>query len=113
MGHAGAGARASRGRRLSAGVGQGVPRASSQRLIAAGVGAQDTGQYQVKSPTGMISLSWQYEVIRLWQMSAESLLALHRAALMPLVGQTRITQPQEVLPRVVARIKQEPDAERR
>ena len=61
----------------------------------------------------MISLSWQYEVIRLWQMSAESPLALHRVALMPLVGQTRITQPQEVLSTVVARIQQEPDAERR
>jgi hypothetical protein len=81
--------------------------------VGYGVGAQDTGQYQVQSPTGMISLSWQYEVIRLWQMSAESLLALHRAALMPLVGQTQITQPQEVLPTVVARIQQEPDAERR
>src|SRR5882672_9040484 len=46
-------------------------------------------------------------------MSAESLLALQRAALMPLVGQTRITQPQEVLPTVVALIQQEPDAERR
>jgi hypothetical protein len=81
--------------------------------VGYGVGAQDTGQYEVKSPTGMISLAWQYEVIRLWQMSAESLLALQRAALMPLVGQTRITQPQEVLPTVVALIQQEPDAERR
>jgi hypothetical protein len=33
--------------------------------------------------------------------------------LMPLVGQTQIAQPQEVLPMVVARIQQEPDAERR
>ena len=57
-----------------------------------GVGAQDTGRYQMHSPTGTITLAWQYEVVRLWEMPAETLLALQRPALLPLIGQTRITQ---------------------
>jgi hypothetical protein len=53
------------------------------------------------------------QVMRLWQMPAEELLALETPALWALVGQTRIDQPAVVLPAVVARLRRVPDAERR
>lgn len=81
--------------------------------LGQGVGEQDTGQYQVESPRGTVSLAWQYDVIRLWQMPAETLLALQRPALLPLVGQTHLTQPEVVLTEVVARMQREVDGERR
>ena len=62
---------------------------------------------------GAATLSWQYEVIRLWQLPAENLIALDRPALWPLVGQTRIDQPEIILPAVVARIRSEPDLDMR
>ena len=81
--------------------------------VGRGVGEQDTGNYQIQSPTGIVSLAWQYEVIRLWQMPAETLLTLNRPALLPLVGQTQIAQPEVVLPRVVSRLQEEPEGEHR
>jgi predicted transposase YdaD len=56
---------------------------------------------------------WHYQVVRLWQMAAEDLLALHQPALLALVGQTRLERPAVVLPAVVARLRQVPDAEAR
>ena len=80
--------------------------------VGRGAGADDTGHHQVQSPTGSVTLLWQYEVIRLWQMPAEDLLALGRPALLALVGQTQVAQPEVVFPAVVARLRQEPDRER-
>ena len=80
--------------------------------VGRGAGADDTGHHQVQSPTGSVTLLWQYEVIRLWQMPAEDLLALDSPALLALVGQTQVTQPEVVFPAVVARLRQEPDRER-
>ena len=90
-----------------------LPLLSVVIYIGQGVGEQDTGQYQVESPRGTVSLAWQYDVIRLWQMPAETLLALQRPALLPLVGQTHLTQPEVVLTEVVARMQREVDGERR
>jgi hypothetical protein len=81
--------------------------------VGRGAGAQDTGRYQVQSPAGAATIAWQYEVIRLWQMPAEEFLRLDRPALLALVGQTRMGQPEAVLPTVVTRLRQEPDGERR
>jgi hypothetical protein len=80
--------------------------------VGRGAGADDTGHHQVQSPTGSVTLLWQYEVIRLWQMPAEDLLALDSPALLALVGQTQVAQPEVVFPAVVARLRQEPDRER-
>ena len=80
--------------------------------VGRGAGADDTGHHQVQSPTGSVTLLWQYEVIRLWQMPAEDLLALGNPALLALVGQTQVVQPEVVFPAVVARLRQEPDRER-
>lgn len=90
-----------------------LPLLSVVIYLGQGVGEQDTCQYQVDSPHGTVSLAWQYEVIRLWQMPAEALLALQRPALLPLVGQTYLAQPEVVLTEVVARRQREVDGERR
>ncbi len=77
--------------------------------VGQGAGVNDTGKHQVNGPSSEATLSWQYEVIRLWQLPAEDLLALDRPALLALVGQTRITQPEIILPAVVTRLRSEPD----
>ena len=61
----------------------------------------------------MAPLVWHYQVVHLWQMLAEDLLALDQPALLALVGQTRLDRPAVVLPAVVARLRQVPDAEAR
>jgi predicted transposase YdaD len=58
-------------------------------------------------------LAWRYQVVHLWQMAAEDLLALDQPALLALVGQTRLDRPAVVLPAVVARLRQVPDVEAR
>jgi predicted transposase YdaD len=77
--------------------------------VGDGAGVHDTGQYQVGCPDGSLTLTWHYRVIRLWQMAAEELLALQRPALLPLLGQTRISQPEQVLPAAVTAIGQVAD----
>jgi predicted transposase YdaD len=81
--------------------------------VGRGAGAEDTGRHQLNGPDGMPALLWHYRVIRLWQMDAEELLALGHPALLALVGQTRIVTPATILPDVVTRIQQLPDAELR
>ena len=54
--------------------------------------------------------TWQYQVIRLWEISADSLLQLEQPALAALVGLTRLQQPQEELPRALRAIRSVPDA---
>ena len=81
--------------------------------VGRGAGAGDTGHYQVNGPDGRPTLAWQYDVIRLWQMRAEELLAVGRPALLALVGQTQIETPETVLPEVVARMHSVPDTEMR
>jgi hypothetical protein len=63
------------------------------------------------APDGRVNLAWQYEVIRLWEMDAEQVLAMGRPALLALVGQTRITQPEVVLPQVIETFKTVTDRE--
>ena len=77
--------------------------------VGDGAGVHDTGQYQVRCPDGDLTLAWHYRVIRLWQMAAEELLALQRPALLPLLGQTRIGRPEQVLPAAVTAIGQVAD----
>jgi hypothetical protein len=79
--------------------------------VGQGAGTHDTGQHQMHAPDGRVNLAWQYEVIRLWEMDAEQVLAMGRPALLALVGQTRITQPEVVLPQVIDTFKTVPDRE--
>jgi hypothetical protein len=63
------------------------------------------------APDGQISLAWTYQVIRLWELAADDLLALGRPALLALVGQTRIAQPETLLPQVIETFKTVTDRE--
>jgi predicted transposase YdaD len=81
--------------------------------VGHGAGADDPGHHQVDDADGEATLAWRYQVIRLWQMTAEELLALESPALLALVGQTRFEQPEDILPRVIIRLRRVPDAERR
>ncbi len=78
--------------------------------VGKGAGRHDTGKYQIKNPAGGLSLSWEYKVIRLWETKARKLLALGKQALLGLIGQTEITEPEELLPEVVAQVKTVSDA---
>ncbi|WP_124681949.1 DUF4351 domain-containing protein [Candidatus Viridilinea mediisalina] len=58
-----------------------------------------------KTPrTGEVYLTWRYQVIHLWQLDGEALLALNRPALAALIGQTRLRDPQPVLRQAVRQI---------
>src|SRR4029450_7064756 len=80
--------------------------------VGRGAGANDTGHHQGQSPTGSVTPLWQCEVICLWQTRVEYLLTLDSPALLALVGQTQVAQPEVVFPAVVARLRQESDRER-
>ena len=81
--------------------------------VGAGAGVDDTGRHEIQGPAAVAPLIWHYQVVHLWQMPAEDLLALDQPALLALVGQTRLDRPAVVLPAVVARLRQVPDAEAR
>ncbi|MCG8349070.1 MAG: DUF4351 domain-containing protein, partial [Chloroflexales bacterium] len=73
-------------------------------LYLSGAGRNDTGQHQVVGLDGTVRLAWTYLAVQLWQMDASALLALDRPGLLALIGQTRIAQPDQILPQVIARI---------
>jgi hypothetical protein len=81
--------------------------------VGAGAGVDDTGRHEIQGPAAMAPLVWHYQVVHHWQISAEDLVALDQPALLALVGQTRLDRPAAVLPAVVARLRQVPDAEAR
>ncbi len=81
--------------------------------VGRGAGAEDTGQYAVNGLDGTPTLTWRYQPIRLWQMSATELLAIGSPALLAFIGQTRIETPEVVLPEVVTRIRSVADRELR
>lgn len=81
--------------------------------VGDGAGAGDDGIHQVDCPVGGLSLAWHYRVIRLWQMRAEDFLILNRPALLTLIGQTHIKEPENILPQVVKTIGQTPDVRER
>ena len=80
--------------------------------VGQGAGRTDTGQYEVQRPDGTPALAWNYQVLRLWEMHAEDLLALQRPALLALIGQTRINDATRVIPQVLAQFRTEGDTER-
>ena len=86
---------------------------SAVLYVGDGAGANDEGIHQLECPDGGLTLAWRYRVVRLWQMQAEELLGLSRPALLALIGQTHIEEPERVLPQVIATIQQTPDEEER
>jgi predicted transposase YdaD len=71
-----------------------------------GAGTRDPGSHQRIDPAGQVYLAWRYQVIRLWQLDAEDLLALQRPALLALIGQTRIRDPESTLTEAVRQLVQ-------
>lgn len=81
--------------------------------VGHGAGAGDIGHYQLMGPDGTATLSWRYQVVRLWETPAEELLATGHPALLALVGQTHIETPDALLPEVIARMHSVSDVEMR
>jgi len=79
---------------------------STVLYVGDGAGADDKGAHRVDCPDGKVTLAWRYRVIRLWQLRAEELLLLDRPALLALIGQTHIEEPERVVPQVVDTIRQ-------
>jgi len=79
--------------------------------VGRGAGIGDTGDHQLTGPDGAVTLSWRYQVVRLWEMQAEELLVMGRPALLALVGQTHIERPDVVLPQVVEYMRNVSDVE--
>lgn len=87
-----------------------APRLHSVVLyVGQGAGAEDTGHYEILGIDGEAHLTWRYTPIRLWQMDAAELMALGSAAFLPLVGQTQIREPAQILPAVVESIREVED----
>ncbi|MEE8391331.1 MAG: hypothetical protein V3S14_11130, partial [Anaerolineae bacterium] len=86
---------------------------SAVLYVGDGAGARDEGIHQVDCPAGGLALTWRYRVVRLWQMRAEDFLALDRPALLTLIGQTRIEEPERIVPQVVKTIGKTPDVRER
>jgi predicted transposase YdaD len=78
-----------------------------------GAGTNDTGHYQIRGTGDSVSLAWRYEPLLLWQMEAEELLQLGQPAFLALVGQTRLREPERILPEVVAQIRAMADPEQK
>lgn len=79
--------------------------------VGQGVGAKDSGEHYVAGPDGTKSLSWKYKVIRLWEIQSQDLLALKRPGLLPLLGLTQLSEPEETVPRVIDYLKEVSDGE--
>ena len=73
--------------------------------VGNGAGAKDNGEYLLSCPLGSETLRLHYHVIRLWEIEAETLLALDNAALLALIGQTKMNNPGELIPQVVKKIQ--------
>jgi hypothetical protein len=86
---------------------------SAVLYVGRGAGLDGTGNYQLTGPDGAVTLSWHYQVVHLWAMQAEKLVAVGRPALLALVGQTHIEAPEALLPQVVAYIRNVSDVEMR
>jgi predicted transposase YdaD len=90
-----------------------LPIRSIVLYIGEGAGKGDPGRHAYPHDDGEPIVYWRYDVIHLWQMAAEEILALGRPALLPLVGQAKLTDPKTTLPRVLAQIKGVADATQR
>jgi len=79
--------------------------------VGKGAGQYDTGIHEITNPKGGIALSWQYKVIRLWKMKAEELVEMDKPTLLGLIGQTQMSEPETLLPKVVKIVKTLPKFE--
>ncbi len=90
-----------------------LPLRSVVFYIGPGAGKGDTGQHSYPRDDGQAIVSWSYDVIHLWEMTAEELLRIGKLGLLGLLGQTKITNPTVTIPAVIAQIRGVADAELR
>lgn len=81
--------------------------------VEEGAGRDDTGHYVVAGIGSTPTLSWNYHVIRLWEIDANDLLKLNCPVLIPLIGLTHMDEPEQVIHQMVEQLKQVPDKEER
>ncbi len=81
--------------------------------VEKGAGKNDTGDYKIPRISGKSALSWNYTVIRLWEISAETVLKYNRPAIMPFIGLMKVEAPETTIPAVLKQIDSEPDPEHR
>lgn len=81
--------------------------------IGEGAGKHDTGDYPLGSPAFG---RYQYNVIRLWEWSSKRLIATNNPAMMTLIGQSKLEEPEKDLRAAVDIIansgKKKPEVER-
>lgn len=60
----------------------------------------------MSAPDSAVSIQWKYKVVHVWKMQAQTLLALQRPGLLPLIGQTKLHDPATQMPQAVEALKQ-------
>jgi predicted transposase YdaD len=78
-----------------------------------GAGSHDTGHHQIASVGPHPALAWHYLVVHLWRMNADDLLAAQRPAIVPLIGLTKMDDPERVIREAVEQLEQVPDQQER
>ncbi len=90
-------------------------RIESVVIYLARAGRNDTGRHAIygldRDGQQVVRLAWNYTVLHLWRLDAEVLLQSPRTALLSLIGQTRLHQPEQTLAQAIARIKMETSGE--
>ena len=81
--------------------------------VGKGAGVGDEGEYTIASFAGQPSLRWRYDVIRLWELEADTVMQLDKPALLALVGQMRMAEPKRIVSAVLGKIEAVPDGEQR
>jgi predicted transposase YdaD len=76
---------------------------------ARGAGATDTGEHAHPGGDGRPALAWRYQVVHLWRMTAEDLLAVGRRGLLPMLGLTEVRDPARTIGQAIQSIREAPD----
>ena len=85
---------------------QGVEHLCSAVLyVGDGAGAGDRGFHRIECLDGGMTLAWGYRVVRLWEMEAAEVLRLGRPALVTLIGQMRLGEPEREVAEAVGMIR--------
>ena len=70
-------------------------------------GARDLGIHEAPSLGDIPSVVWRYRVVHLWDVDTDDLLERSPLSLVPIIGQTQLSQPKEQLARAIERIRTE------
>ncbi|GIK57232.1 MAG: hypothetical protein BroJett015_28950 [Chloroflexota bacterium] len=73
--------------------------------VGEGAGQGDTGVYTIAGLGNTPALRWQYQPVRLWEMTAENLLQWGQPVITALLGLTRLQQPEADLPQALRQIR--------